>query len=420
VVSFGEKHRLGVIVDTLQERSTSIVVDANGNGDLTDDKRRTGREHVVELRLNGAYPYAVSICVAWMGSADREGPSIRWGRACLMHGLLKVAGTAYAIALEDATDDGTYDFHQHDYGEDVYSGDRLLVDTNANGRIDGMIEARDVRHPFFIKGRAFQVTHIQPNGEFLRVREQETRTVLLSAHDSRNAEPLTGVTMTVYPGWHVVTTDHDGSVRLQVPQGDYHVIAQRDRHIPEYQRLVVGSQDGGTEQLCEFSLVEWQRLKGTVSLRPGEAYKFFSGKTVHCDEPMSHDPAKSIEIARESDLAYRIHRGDHYVDAIGQRRLIHLGETAQRMTPGPILDGQRSCPVSERHSYALCLSEYTRPDVFESTYSISHYIVFDVLEATDERLRIRWEFAHRPSADAELTWPARIDQGVPDVGEAKQ
>lgn len=414
VISFGKEHKFGVIVDSVDGRSTSIVVDANGNGDLTDDERRKGLQHVVELRFNRANescPYAVSIRKAWTGSPDRDGPSISWGRACLMHGTLEVAGNEYPIAIEDATDDGIYGFPQRNNGDNDHSGDRILVDTNGNDRFDRMIEETDVRYPFFIDGRPFRVTHIEPNGQLLRVREEATRPVFLTVRDRWNARPLSGATMTIYPGWHIVTTDHAGIAQLRLPDGEFGVIVQRDRHIPAYQKVVVRFQSEDSRPLCEFSLVEWQRLKGTVSLRPREAHKFFLGDTTPYDKLMSYDAATHVKMVRKADVGYSIRRRRGYLEAVGQRRLIPLGEASLGVVPGPVFDGKRNCPVEEGHSYALCLCEYTRPDVFETTRSITHYIVFEVLEATNERLRIRWEFAHRPGPDAKLTWPARTSEG---------
>jgi hypothetical protein len=331
-----------------------------------------------------------------------------------MHGALELGGTGYLFALLDATDDGIYSLQREDYGENVEAGDMILVDANTNGRLDGRHEAYDVRQSFFVDGRPFRVTHIEPGGQSVRIREQEASTVLVIVRDERQTRPLDAATISVAP-WLTATTDKLGCARLRLPTGRFLITAQAPRHIPELKEIVVGDQTDDGPLKVEFSLVEIEHWEGMVSLHEGDAHKFLLNRTTLYEDREGHDQVSLFEIGRKADLTYHVRRGRHSVAALGGRSLIPLGEVALDQIPDvpALLGGKRACEVEAGHSYVMQLPWHTRPDVLATTMSVTHYIVFNVLEVTEECLLVRWKFAERQSPDAKLFWASETDEEGP-------
>jgi hypothetical protein len=153
-----------VVLDEPAGKDAQFLVDANGNGDLTDDpavewkkKAYKGQDDKDYSQYNGGatveLKYANSVLPAHLGMYrfDPNEPA----RASMKDVVLFYADYAYQgeltlgerklkVMLVD--DSASGDFRGKEGGKD--SGVRLLVDANGNGKFEARGEAFDVRKPF--------------------------------------------------------------------------------------------------------------------------------------------------------------------------------------------------------------------------------------------------------------------------------
>ncbi len=161
-----------------------ILVDANANGDLSDDpplkpyKSQFVRNDGVTLT---EYTVAPTIPMEYEdGSKSLLTLNIRWlapadvrrsnGRSPILYyanyfttGEMTLGGHTYKIALSDTLAKG--DFRGRPTGD--YAGVLLLMDINGNEAFDGKGEAIDIRQPFNIRGTTYEVTNVAPSGQSL-------------------------------------------------------------------------------------------------------------------------------------------------------------------------------------------------------------------------------------------------------------
>lgn len=177
---------IAVVLDEPEGKPSRLFVDANANGDLTDDpapvwssrsvKGSDGKEYQQfsgSSKLNIAFGKEKAELNFPMYRFDKRDP----GRAALSgflfyyadyarEGEVTLGGKTYKALLADRM--ATGDFR----GKDAESsGVQLFIDTNEDGKLDVRSEAFDVRQPFNIGGQTYEIAGLTAGGEAFRIQK---------------------------------------------------------------------------------------------------------------------------------------------------------------------------------------------------------------------------------------------------------
>ena len=179
-----------VLVDEPEGKPSRLFVDANGNGDLTDDPAPQwrdkkisgsgGKESVVYMgEAVVKIPFQSGTVDAQLGvyRFDKSDP----GRAALLDSLfyyrdyalkgdLTLAGKSYGAMLVDEL--ATGDFRGQE--ADQSSGVHLLVDSNGDGKFDSRREGYDIKQPFNIAGTTWELADLTADGKFKIVKSSRS------------------------------------------------------------------------------------------------------------------------------------------------------------------------------------------------------------------------------------------------------
>jgi thiol-disulfide isomerase/thioredoxin len=184
-----------VIVDEPEGKDARLFVDANGNGDLTDDPpcewttksyRAEDKDYTqynggatIELRAGSArFPAHLGMYRFDKADPGRGGLKdvILYYADYAREGDVTLGGKKFHALLTD--DLATGDFRgkaikdpesKDDDTSDASSGVRLLLDVNGNGKFDARGESYDVRRPFNIGGTTYEITGMSPLGASFKV-----------------------------------------------------------------------------------------------------------------------------------------------------------------------------------------------------------------------------------------------------------
>lgn len=186
--------RYHVVLDEPAEGRAALYVDADGDGDMTDDPP-------AEWKAEGAAPGAASSAAADAahggGAFIRLGSSgafldvrlgfYRYGRSdaarqayrnALFYyrdyaylGEVELGGAVFKAALSDEAASG--DFRGRVSGSS--SGVLLFLDLNRDGTFQNPREALDVRRPFNIGGAAYEIAGMAPLGNSFRIVKSSAR-----------------------------------------------------------------------------------------------------------------------------------------------------------------------------------------------------------------------------------------------------
>ena len=200
--------RIAVVLDTDGETTRpKLYVDANGNGDLTDDapvvftpvksaptggirnvSASNGSAAVENNGLSAIVPVIARYDVAGRGgsvpsslSFTVKGTELTYNREYTRAGTLTIGGRAYHVALVDQSVNGKFNEFQHDEGDPARV--TLLIDKNNDGRFDPKTEAFDVAKPFRLAGASYEVTQIDARGLSLALRKSSKNTSTITAAD---------------------------------------------------------------------------------------------------------------------------------------------------------------------------------------------------------------------------------------------
>ena len=185
IASAGEKP-LFLIVDEPAGKPARLFIDANRNGDFTDDaavewkgRETKGDDGKSYTMYNGAAmvdigapgkPMLVNISMYRFDKTDpkRAGnkDALLYYRDYAYEGEIKLGGKTYSAVLADDLASG--DFRGKAEG-DKDSGVKLLIDVNGNGKFESRGESYDVRKPFAIGGKTYQVTEMTRSGDSFRI-----------------------------------------------------------------------------------------------------------------------------------------------------------------------------------------------------------------------------------------------------------
>jgi len=210
-----------VVLDEPEGKPSRLFVDANGNGDLTDDpapewtsrpvKGSDGKDYTqfagatkVELRM-GSESHGLTVKVYRF---DKRDPARAATKNTLFHypdyareGEVKVGDKTYKALLADRQVTG--DFRGK---EGASSGVQLFLDVNENGKFEAATEGFDVRQPFNVGGTTYEIAGLTAGGESFRV-QKSTKAVAekKAAPAAPRPEPL--AVGKPAPGFKTQTTD---------------------------------------------------------------------------------------------------------------------------------------------------------------------------------------------------------------------
>jgi len=179
-----------VVLDEPEGQPARLFVDANANGDLTDDPAASWQGRT-NRNATGAqstmYSGGASLVVAYgsekmelhvpMYRFDKHDPQRTALANTLLYyadyareGSITLGGKTYAALLADRL--ATGDFRGKKSEE--RSGVQLFIDLNGDGKFDSSDEAFEVRKPFNIAGTTYEVADMTPAGAFKIVKSSQT------------------------------------------------------------------------------------------------------------------------------------------------------------------------------------------------------------------------------------------------------
>jgi thiol-disulfide isomerase/thioredoxin len=182
--------RVVVALDEPERQPSRLYIDANANGDLTDDpapvwtsstsKSQNGRM-LTMFRGNASIKLAlggVSVPARfYFHRFDKNDPTRTAFKETLFYyadygfeGEITLGDTQYKALLVDQL--ATGDFRGRPRA--VSSGIQLMIDVNRNGRFDRRGESYDVRKPFNIKGTTYEIAGLTASGGEFRITKSDT------------------------------------------------------------------------------------------------------------------------------------------------------------------------------------------------------------------------------------------------------
>lgn len=200
------------LLDEPEGKPARLFIDANGNGDLTDDaaanwtSRTTPGPTGKDLTSYSGdatvkIPYADGSKEARLhfyrfDKSDERRASLKdflfYYRDYALSGDLKLGDKSYAAMLVDEMTSG--DFRG---AEGKASRVRLLIDSNGDGKFDSRREGYDIKSPFNIGGTTYAVSGMTAAGSFEIVQSKETVEEVLPAPNlakGQKAVPFTDKT----------------------------------------------------------------------------------------------------------------------------------------------------------------------------------------------------------------------------------
>jgi len=205
VLALGPREKAASVFLVLDEpagKPARLLVDANANGDLTDDpavtwtaqpyKGRDGADllrHMGAITVKSPHPGAQSPLQFQAYRFDKADA----GRIALKDSILfypdyayegeaTVGGKKYPVMLQDVA--GTADFRGREVEAGKSRGVVLLIDLNGNGRFEPRGEQYDVGKPFNIGGVTYEVTGLNAaGGSFEIVESKQTVAEILPPPD---------------------------------------------------------------------------------------------------------------------------------------------------------------------------------------------------------------------------------------------
>ncbi len=205
VITLGNAKNSQIVVALDTDGETTrpkLYVDANGNGDLTDDAPvtlvpaqaipTTGTKTVSlttgENGLTAVVPVIARYDIPGRGGAvpsslsfTLQGSDLTYNREYARVGTLNINGRAYRVALVDQTVNGKFNEFQHDDGDPARV--TLMIDKNNDGRFDPKTEAFDAAKPFRLAGASYEVSAIDVRGLSLALRKSGKNTSTITAAD---------------------------------------------------------------------------------------------------------------------------------------------------------------------------------------------------------------------------------------------
>lgn len=178
---------IAVVLDEPEGKPARLWVDANANGDLTDDPAPVwnargvkGKDGADYQQFSGSAKLKVPLgkepseLALAMYRFDKRDPARAAQKGFLFYypdyareGEVALGGKTYKALLADRR--ATGDFRGKD-GE-TGSGVQLFLDVNEDGKLDARAEAFDVRQPFNLGGTTYEIAGLTAGGESFRIQK---------------------------------------------------------------------------------------------------------------------------------------------------------------------------------------------------------------------------------------------------------
>ncbi len=179
-----------VLVDEPEGKPPRLFVDANGNGDLTDDPATkwndrpipsaNGKQNVVHVgETSVKIPFPSGKVDAQLGvyRFDKSDTgrtalldSLFYYRDYALKGNVTLAGKSYVALLVDELAKGDF----RGQGGAGATGVRLLVDADGDGKFDARRESYDAKQPFNIGGTTWELANMTAEGNFKIVKSTQS------------------------------------------------------------------------------------------------------------------------------------------------------------------------------------------------------------------------------------------------------
>lgn len=194
--------QITVVLDSAPNATAPrLYIDANGNGDLTDDPTVTlvpiaapaskgvvpaaiGARLGARVKVDARYKVGSGVTTISSGlTFVVTGMELAYNRDYSREGKLVIGDRTYRVALLDQALDGRYANYKHDEGQapKVF----LLVDRNGNGQFDLPGEAYDLAKPFRLGGSSYEVATVDNKGTTISLKKSAGR-----AHENITAADL--------------------------------------------------------------------------------------------------------------------------------------------------------------------------------------------------------------------------------------
>ncbi len=183
----GAATAVAVVLDEPEGKPSRLFVDANANGDLTDDaapvwnsrpvKGSAGKEY---QQFSGSSKVQVSLGTEKaelnfpMYRFDKRDPARAASAGVLFYysdyareGEVTLGAKTYKALLADRMATGDFRGKEAEGG----SGVQLFIDSNEDGKLDARSEAFDVRQPFNIAGQTYEIAGLTAGGESFRIQK---------------------------------------------------------------------------------------------------------------------------------------------------------------------------------------------------------------------------------------------------------
>ncbi len=228
-IRFGDKSYL-IVLDEPEGKDATLYVDANANGDLTDDPACTWTKKTVqgpggkELTMyNGSFklplqtgdkPAMVSLSAYRFDKNDPQRAALKttflYYCDYAYDGEITLAGAKYHAMLTDDLASG--DFRGKKNAPNG-SGVRLLIDVNGDGKFNPRGEMFDATKPFNIKGNSWVLADVTAGGSFKIVKSDNPVAEVLPPPDHSVGKKITAFKATRMDGTAVnFPTDYKGKI----------------------------------------------------------------------------------------------------------------------------------------------------------------------------------------------------------------
>ena len=227
-LKFGGKDYL-IALDEPDGKDATLHVDANGNGDLTDDEAatwtkkefpagngKTATQYMGHFTLplqTGDKPTRVTLAAYRFDKNDPQRAALKstllYYSDYALDGDITLAGAKYHAMLAD--DFATGDFRGNKDGPS--SGVRLLIDLNHDGNFARRGEIFDAAKPFNISGTTWKLSDMTAGGSFKIVKSDEAVAEIKPPADHSVGKPITAFKATRMDGTAVnFPADYKGKI----------------------------------------------------------------------------------------------------------------------------------------------------------------------------------------------------------------
>jgi len=190
-----------VILDEVSSNKATLYIDANGDGDLTNDPQNSWKTYSFS---DGSTQWLGNTAITLSQGTtsldahlvvykyDKNDPSLAAYKNILFFyrdyayaGKATIGGKTWTVMLSDDALGGDFSA----------KGTFLLVDRDGNGSFDPKWESFDVKAPFTLEGQSYELTDLQPlGGEFTIIKSSQSVAELKAPPDHAIGKKITSFT----------------------------------------------------------------------------------------------------------------------------------------------------------------------------------------------------------------------------------